>query len=143
MRKSTFLTCPLAERGHSTLGKMPATVSLIAVVSLVFLCGFPVLSWAHAFPDHSDPKVGATLNSSPTMVRIWFDSDLEPSLSKITVHNANDKTVDKGDSRVDATDPKLLEVSVPTLPPGQYRVIWHVVSKDGHRTNGDFTFKVK
>jgi methionine-rich copper-binding protein CopC len=122
---------------------MPATVSLIAVVSLVFLCGFPVLSWAHAFPDHSDPKVGATLNSSPTMVRIWFDSDLEPSLSKITVHNADDKAVDKGDSRVDATDPKLLEVSVPTLPPGQYRVIWHVVSKDGHRTNGDFTFKVK
>jgi len=122
---------------------MPAAVYHIAIVSLVFLGGFPVSSWAHAFPDHSDPKVGATLDSSPSLVRIWFDSDLEPAFSKITVRNADDKAIDKGDSRVDAADPKLLEVSVPTLPPGRYRVIWNVVARDGHRTNGDFTFKVK
>jgi methionine-rich copper-binding protein CopC len=122
---------------------MPATVFPLAVVSLLFLCGFPPLSWAHAFPDHSDPKVGATLNSSPSLVRIWFDSDLETAFSKITVRNADDKAVDKGDSRVDAADPKLLQVNLPALPPGKYRVIWSVVARDGHRTNGDFTFKVK
>ena len=133
----------MAGRGHSALGKMPAAVYHIAIVSLVFLGGFPVSSWAHAFPDHSDPKVGATLDSSPSLVRIWFDSDLEPAFSKITVRNADDKAIDKGDSRVDAADPKLLEVSIPTLPPGRYRVIWNVVARDGHRTNGDFTFKVK
>lgn len=143
MHKHKLLNRPLAGRGHSALGKMPATVFPLAVVSLVFLCGFPPSSWAHAFPDHSDPKVGATLNSSPSLVRIWFDSDLEPAFSKITVRNADDKAVDKGDSRVDAADPKLLQVNLPTLPPGKYRVIWSVVARDGHRTNGDFTFKVK
>jgi copper resistance protein C len=122
---------------------MPAAVSLTAIVSLVFLCGFPVSSRAHASPDHSDPKVGAALDSSPSLVRIWFDSELEPAFSKITVRNADDKAVDKGDSRVDAADPKLLEVSVPTLPPGRYRVIWNVAARDGHRSNGDFTFRVK
>ena len=143
MHKHKFLTCPLAGREHSAPRKMPAAVSLTAIVSLVFLCGFPVSSRAHASPDHSDPKVGAALDSSPSLVRIWFDSELEPAFSKITVRNADDKAVDKGDSRVDAADPKLLEVSVPTLPPGRYRVIWNVVARDGHRSNGDFTFRVK
>ncbi len=122
---------------------MHTNVTRIAIVSLAILCRFPIPSWAHAFPDHSDPKVGATLDSSPRLVRIWFDSDLEPAFSKITVRNSDDKAVDKGDSRVDASDPRLLEVNVPTLPPGRYRVIWNVAARDGHRTNGDFTFKVK
>ncbi len=77
------------------------------------------------------------------MVRIWFDSDLEPAFSRLSVHNSHDKAVDKNDSRVDPDNPKILEVSVPNLPPGQYHVIWSVVARDGHRTDGDFDFKVK
>jgi methionine-rich copper-binding protein CopC len=76
-------------------------------------------------------------------VRIWFDSDLEPAFSKLIVRNSDNKVVDKEDSRVDPDNAKLLEVSVPALPPGQYHVIWNVVARDGHRTNGDFNFKVK
>jgi methionine-rich copper-binding protein CopC len=38
---------------------------------------------------------------------------------------------------------KLLEASLPPLPPGTYRVVWSVVSKDGHRTQGDYTFAIK
>jgi len=59
------------------------------------------------------------------------------------VRNAEDKMVDKNDSRVDAADPKLLEVSVANAAPGRYHVIWIVVGRDGHRSKGDFTFKVK
>jgi methionine-rich copper-binding protein CopC len=110
---------------------------------IYFLCIFPVTSWAHAFPDHSDPKVGATVESSPEIIRIWFDCALQPSSSKLRVRNADNAIVDKNDSRVDAADPKLLEVSVPPLPSGQYRVIWNVIARDGHHSNGDFTFKIK
>ncbi len=124
--------------GCSGLTKMMARL-----FSLIVLCGLPVLSWAHAFPDQSDPKVGSTIDSSPGLVRIWFDSDLESAFSKIVVRNSDNKVVDKQDSRIDAGNPKLLEVSLPTLPPGRYRVLWEVVARDGHRTNGDFTFKVK
>jgi methionine-rich copper-binding protein CopC len=98
---------------------------------------------AHAFPDHSDPRVGATLHAPPVRVRVWFDSALEPAFSTITVHDAAGKMVDKRDGRVNRSDATLLEVSVPRLPPGTYRVIWSVVARDGHRTTGDYTFVIK
>jgi len=116
-----------------------------AVVGLAFafLCAVPDSSWSHAFPDHSDPKVGATVTGSPARVRIWFDSELEPAFSSIMVHSADGKMVDKGDGRVNPSDPTLLEVSLPPLPPGTYRVFWNVVARDTHRTMGDYTFTIK
>ncbi len=113
------------------------------LLTLSFLCLLPVTLGAHAFPDHSDPKVGATVKVCPDLIRIWFDSNLEPMFSKLVVRGEDDRRVDNDDSRVDPADPKLLEVSVPKLDPGQYRVMWSVVARDGHRTYGDFTFKVK
>jgi len=51
--------------------------------------------------------------------------------------------VDRGDGRVDAKDSTLLEVSLPALPPGRYHVLWSVVARDGHRTEGRFPFRIK
>ena len=116
-------------------------------VTALFICGvlclLPLQALGHAFPDHSDPRVGATVAGSPTRVRIWFDSDIEPAFSTIMVHSADGRMVDKGDGRVNPSDPTLLEVSVPPLPPGTYRVYWNVVARDTHRTMGDFTFTIK
>jgi copper resistance protein C len=134
---SVVLTPALA----GILPMLKATRVLVMITSL--LCIFPVPLRAHASLDRSDPKVGTTLKSSPETIRIWFDCDIESGSSQIVVRNAENKIVDKGDSRVDAADPKLLQVSVPVLPPGRYRVIWSVAVRDGHRSNGDFTFKVK
>jgi len=111
--------------------------------SLAFLCFLPEAALGHAFLDHADPKVGATLTVSPDRVRIWFDSALEPVFSTIMVHRADGTMVDNRDGRVNSSDAKLLEVSVPRLPPGTYRVIWSIATRDGHRTNGKYTFVVK
>ena len=116
---------------------------LVAVLSLAFLCALPAVSRGHAFPDHSDPKVGSTMTLSPAQVRIWFDSALEPAFSTIMVHNANNEMVDKKDGRVDPSNMNLLQISMPKLPPGVYRVMWNVVARDGHRTMGDFSFTIK
>jgi methionine-rich copper-binding protein CopC len=119
----------------------PATAGLFLALALLGV--LPPAALGHAFPDHSEPKVGATISVSPELVRIWFDSALEPVFSSIMVHTAAGVMVDKRDSRVNSTDPKLLEVSVPRLPPGAYRVFWNVVARDGHRTNGDYSFVIK
>ena len=101
-------------------------------------------AFGHAFPDHSDPRVGSTIPVSPTLVRIWFDSDLEPVFSSMMVHTAKgDVMVSKDDSKVDPSDPTLLEVSVPPLPPGEYIVHWSVAARDGHRTSGKYSFTIK
>lgn len=118
-------------------------LTAVAVLSVALLFFLPKTSWGHAFPDHSDPKVGSTVSGSLASVRIWFDSDLEQAFSTLMVHNADGKMIDKRDTRVGPADPKLLQVSVPPLSPGTYLVIWNVVSRDGHRTNGQFSFTIK
>jgi methionine-rich copper-binding protein CopC len=37
----------------------------------------------------------------------------------------------------------VIQVSVPKLAAGRYRVAWRAVSVDTHVTEGDFTFEVK
>lgn len=117
----------------------------VMAILLCVMCLFmaPQDLLAHAYPDHADPKVGSTVSAVPSVIRIWFDSDLEPLFSTIHVQDQRGNNVDRGDGRVDATDVTLLETSVPLLTPGVYRVLWDVVARDGHRTNGSFSFTVK
>ena len=118
-------------------------VCLAAIVSLVLICALPGVSSGHAFPDHSEPRVGSTIPNPPSTVRIWFDGDIEPAFSTVSVRSMDGKIVDKGDGHVDSKDKTLLEVSVHPLAPGPYLVIWNVVARDGHRTAGKYTFTVK
>ncbi len=113
-----------------------------ALAAALFLA-FPALALAHAFLDHADPKVGATIDVSPTEVKIWFTQSVEPAFSSIQVADAQGAQRDKKDTHVDDKDKSLLVVSVPTLPPGVYTVTWRVVSVDTHRTQGHFEFTVK
>ena len=113
------------------------------IITLAALLLVPLPVWAHALPDHSDPRVGHTLDRAPATVRIWFDGAIEPVFSTIRVENGDRQRVDKGDGRVNPGDPTVLEVSVLPLPPGKYRVFWSVVARDGHRTAGDYPFRVK
>jgi copper resistance protein C len=117
----------------------------MAVVFLLlsFLLALPGMSQGHAFPDHSNPKVGATLTAAPVGVYIWFDGDLEPAFSSIMVHDATGRMVNQLNSRVNPSNTRLLEVGLPPLPAGTYHVMWNVVSRDGHRTSGDFSFTIK
>jgi copper resistance protein C len=103
---------------------------------------FQTLARAHAFPVRSDPRVGWTIANPPSKVTIWFDGELEPAFSTITVFNSNKQQVDKGNSRVNGPDASVLEVDLPPLPSGSYHVYWKALSKDTHVTEGDFTFAI-
>lgn len=113
-----------------------------ALALAVALALIPAGVSAHAFPDHSEPRVGHSVEA-PRSVRIWFDGALEPVFSTIRVEDGDKRRVDAGDARVDPKDNRLLEVSLPALPPGRYKVFWSVVARDGHRTEGMFPFQVK
>jgi methionine-rich copper-binding protein CopC len=111
--------------------------------SLVILAIWATMAWGHVFPDHSQPKAGETLSASPERVRIWFDDTLEPAFCALRVEDGNGRKVDRGDGHVDDSDHTLVEVSLPALSAGTYKVIWNVVSRDGHRAQGDYSFTVK
>ena len=101
------------------------------------------LAAAHAFPERAEPRVGAVIRTPPADVRIWFDGDLEPAFSRVTVADHAGQRIDRGDAQVDPANRRLLRVSLPALAPGAYKVTWSVLAVDGHRTQGDYTFTFK
>ncbi len=121
--------------------KIVVAFSVISVITILGIKPNRVLS--HALFIHSEPRVGATISSCPKQVRIWFDSALEPSSSTIIVENHDGKRVDNLDGHVGSSDATILEVNLPCLSPGTYRVLWSVVSLDGHGTNGSFVFTIE
>lgn len=98
---------------------------------------------AHAYLDHAEPTAGSTVAAPPAELRLWFTGALEPAFSTIALTDAAGQAVKTEKAKLDANDPKLLELALPKLPPGTYRVKWRVVSVDTHPTEGDFTFTVK
>ena len=119
--------------------KSALTLSLSLILGVA---AFETLAQAHAFPVRSDPRVGWTVAISPPKVTIWFDGELEPAFSTITVYNSAKQQVDKGNSRVNGPDASVLEVDLTPLAPGTYHVYWKALAKDTHVTEGDFTFAV-
>jgi len=97
---------------------------------------------AHAFLDHADPKVGASVKGSPAEVKIWFTEKLILPFSTVKVTDAGGAQVDKGDRRVDRSNGQLLIVGLKPLKPGKYQVAWRVTAVDTHVTSGTFTFDV-
>jgi methionine-rich copper-binding protein CopC len=107
--------------------RAPAWQAAILVLGLA--CS-PGTVGAHAFPERSEPRVGAVVRTAPTRVQIWFDGD-------------RGARVDRGDSQVDPQNRRVLRVNLPSIPPGTYKVSWGVLAVDGHRTEGDYTFTLK
>ena len=97
---------------------------------------------AHAFLDHATPAVGSSIHGSPARVSLWFTQELEPAFSTVRVLDRDGRQVDKQDKQADRANPALLQVSLPKLAPGRYRVVWRALSVDTHVTEGDFTFDV-
>ena len=59
------------------------------------------------------------------------------------VTDAAGRQVDKKDARVDDATKSLYIISLPALPPGTYKVTWHALCPQGHKTDGNFTFTVR
>ena len=97
---------------------------------------------AHAFLDHAVPPVGATVTASPTTLQLFFSEPIEPLFSGAELATAAGRRVTTGAATSDPHNPAALVLALPPLAPGRYRVSWHVVSVDMHRTEGSYEFSV-
>jgi len=123
---------------RASLSGLALACALVTVLGLL-----PSAGWAHAFVSRSEPRAGATLGESPAQIRIWFDGPVEPVSIDIRIESANKRRVGTNDGRLSPADNTLVEVGLPPLSPGRYRVFWSVVARDGHRREGTFSFLVK
>jgi methionine-rich copper-binding protein CopC len=114
-------------------------VASIAVAALLLV---PLVARAHAFLDHSDPAVGSTIPSSPAVIHLWFTQQLEPVFTSVTVTDKSGAAVNDGPAQIDPGNKFELDVKMKPLDPGTYKVEWHALSVDTHRTQGDYNFHV-
>jgi hypothetical protein len=97
-------------------------------------------AFAHAFPQHLEPGAGATFKASPSRVVLTFSEKLEPVFSGVAVTDSFGRSVAAGAVVIRGNS---MVVPLRPLTPGNFRVVWHVVSVDTHRTEGAYGFTVK
>ena len=98
---------------------------------------------AHSGLQRAEPPVESTLKRPPTEVKLYFSERLVPAYSTVRVEDGQGTRVDRDDSRVDRSNPRLMQVTLPPLARGTYTVIWRVLSVDSHITEGRFTLRVE
>jgi methionine-rich copper-binding protein CopC len=97
---------------------------------------------AHAFLVRSVPSVGSVA-ANPAVLRLEFSEAVELGFSGMDFSGASGGALPLKDFRFADDAHKVVVANLPPLAPGLYRVKWHVVSVDTHRTEGQFTFTVR
>jgi methionine-rich copper-binding protein CopC len=103
------------------------------------LAGLASPAAAHAFLESASPAAGENLHGSPAKIALHFSEALEPAFSTIAVTNAAGADMAAGPIAAHGTE---MELPLKPLSPGRYRVSWHAVSVDTHRTEGKYNFLV-
>ncbi len=123
--------------------------SLAMFRAVVLLAAFPLglaafltSADAHAMLERAQPGVGSTVDS-PSTIELDFSEGVVPSFSGISLEDDTGRAVSLG-RPANGSGQASLVVSVPgVLRPGSYKVRWHAVSVDTHRTQGSFGFAVR
>jgi len=117
--------------------------SAIRFITTLVFATFATTAFAHAQLQKAVPAVGSTLASPPTEIRLKFSEGVEPRFSGVSLAAQDGGSQPVGPVSVDAADPTVLVAKIgQAIKPGTYKVIWHVVSADTHRTQGSFVFTV-
>jgi copper transport protein len=101
----------------------------------------PRAALAHATLLRSTPAANSLLDKSPEVIRLVFSEQVVPSLSQIAVVCARGDSVQLKIAN-DPHDVHVLTGPVGAQLAGSCRVVWRVLSADGHPVSGNFAFDV-
>ncbi len=99
----------------------------------------------HATLIRSDPVAGSVLRTPPQVVRAWFDDELDPKRSSLSVWDNRGRRVDDGHGGVDLNDldRKSMVARMKPTSTRKYTVKWRAVSADdGFVAEGAFQFTI-
>lgn len=119
--------------------KRPTVFALAFATAITVGFAASPTAFAHAFLEKASPAAGATLAHAPVEITLQFSEALEPAFSAVTITGEKGATVQTPKARIEGNS---MHLSPLTLGPGTYRVDWHVVSVDTHRTEGSYRFVV-
>ena len=106
-------------------------------------CGLAGQAFAHANLKVETPAANSTV-ASPEQLILKFSEGLEIKFTTVKVTGPDGKAAATGAPSLDPSDNTSLIVPVNgSLAAGKYKVDWHAVSTDTHKTQGTYSFTVK
>jgi copper transport protein len=120
---------------------MRKLIALIFIIFLISVNASPVQ--AHANLERSDPPNNAELDQAPSQIRMWFSESVAINFSSVRLLDINGQEVVGLGLTLDASNPRLVVVSLPKLGNGIYSLNWNILSgSDGHASDGLLVFGV-
>ena len=99
---------------------------------------------AHAHLKTETPSADSQVSIAPTELTLGFSEGIEPNFSKVELVGPNNQPIKTDALKLATNDNTQALIALPTpLTSGKYVVSWHVVSVDGHKTQGNYSFSVK
>ncbi|ENB4893299.1 CopC domain-containing protein YobA [Escherichia albertii] len=125
---------------------MAATANSLGY-SLAFLVASLTITpsaWAHAHLTHQYPAANAEVTAAPQAISLNFSEGIESGFSGAKITGSQNESINTRPAKRNEQDKNQLIIPLADpLKPGTYTVNWHVVSVDGHKTKGQYTFSVK
>ncbi|MGK9173022.1 CopC domain-containing protein YobA [Yokenella regensburgei] len=114
------------------------------VLLLVSMLLTTPLAFAHAHLKTQIPAASSQATTNVKALTLNFSEGIEPAFSGLTLTDSKKQTIRTGKATHDKdNDTQLVVPLEQSLQPGVYNVDWHVVSVDGHKTRGTYSFTVK
>lgn len=114
-----------------------------SVAACLFLASFSQQVLAHAHLKLQTPAADARVSTAPTLLVLNFSERIEPGFSGVVLTAADNSIVKTGKLELAADNNMQAKIPIEAdLAAGKYNVSWHVVSVDGHKTKGQYSFIV-
>jgi methionine-rich copper-binding protein CopC len=98
----------------------------------------------HAQLKSAKPPIGGTVPAAPAELELEFTEGVDLAFTGVEVLGPDQKPVTTAKAAIRAGGDRALIVPLSrALAAGTYTVAWHVLSTDGHKTHGTYTFTVQ
>ncbi|WP_323085930.1 copper homeostasis periplasmic binding protein CopC [Providencia alcalifaciens] len=116
----------------------------LSAVAVLFLGMSFQQAFAHAHLKDQLPAEDAALEQTPEAITLNFSEGIEVNFTKVNVTDENKQVIKTGKAALDPSNNTKVIIPVESkLAAGKYDVQWSVVSVDGHKTKGNYSFTVK
>jgi len=115
-----------------------AVATLLALAAVIRLYG---VASAHVTLVAAQPAPNSTLAASPTSLHLEFSETIEPAVAHVSIVTPDGRSFVLPIAN-EPHDAHIIVAQLGAIGTGTFRVMWHVLSEDGHPVGGSYVFTV-
>lgn len=134
---------PAATGSPRTPGNRFRRVTVVLVLSMLWVGVCFLHAAAHSILKSSQPKAGSVVDESPDHIELVFNEPVELAFGAIEVSGPDGQRYDAGEAEHPEGREDIVTVALADEPPnGMYLVRWRIIAADGHPRAGKFRFRL-